>query len=94
MDERFLGGHPGKAMTFAVGISVTLWRHLFLFFLYVSLFRIVFLFPPGAGQQQTELASEVENSSYSYEDLKVIDPIAANRIHPNNHRKVGFLHIN
>nr|XP_011459274.1 PREDICTED: tRNA dimethylallyltransferase 2 isoform X2 [Fragaria vesca subsp. vesca] len=43
----------------------------------------------GAGQQQTELASEVDNSSYSYEDLKVIDPIAANRIHPNNHRKIN-----
>ncbi|XP_062015105.1 tRNA dimethylallyltransferase 2 [Rosa rugosa] len=44
---------------------------------------------PGVGQQQTELAFEVDNSSYSYDDLKVIDPIAANRIHPNNHRKIN-----
>lgn len=30
-------------------------------------------------------------SVYSYDDLKNLDPVAANRIHPNNHRKVrGF----
>lgn len=45
---------------------------------------------PGDGQPQADLVAEVDSSSYNYDHLKGIDPIAANRIHPNNHRKVGF----
>lgn len=30
-----------------------------------------------------------DSSSYSYDLLKDLDPVAANRIHPNNYRKVG-----
>ncbi|GAB4859740.1 hypothetical protein Ancab_011218 [Ancistrocladus abbreviatus] len=34
------------------------------------------------------------NDSYSYNHLKVLDPVAANRIHPNDHRKVKqYLHL-
>ncbi|XP_050369956.1 tRNA dimethylallyltransferase 2 isoform X2 [Argentina anserina] len=49
----------------------------------------IFLGDHPVGQQQSELAFEVDNSRYSYDDLKVIDPIAANRIHPNDHRKIN-----
>ncbi|XP_016648481.1 PREDICTED: tRNA dimethylallyltransferase 2 isoform X2 [Prunus mume] len=42
---------------------------------------------PGDGQPQADLVAEVDSSSYNYDHLKGIDPIAANRIHPNNHRK-------
>lgn len=39
--------------------------------------------------------SEQDNLSCSYENLKAVDPIAANRIHPNDHRKVsGFISNN
>lgn len=31
---------------------------------------------------------ENDRSNNSYDLLKDIDPVAANRIHPNNHRKV------
>ncbi|XP_034222498.1 tRNA dimethylallyltransferase 2 isoform X2 [Prunus dulcis] len=42
---------------------------------------------PEDGQPQAGLVAEVDSSSYNYDHLKGIDPIAANRIHPNNHRK-------
>lgn len=29
--------------------------------------------------------------SHGYDLLKELDPVAANRIHPNNHRKVRYL---
>ncbi|RXI04735.1 hypothetical protein DVH24_039009 [Malus domestica] len=44
---------------------------------------------PGDGQPQAELVIEVDNSSYDYDYLKAIDPVAANRIHPKNHRKIS-----
>nr|ADM86398.1 isopentenyltransferase [Malus domestica] len=47
---------------------------------------------PGDGQPQAELVIEVDNSSYDYDYLKAIDPVAANRIHPKNHRKVSLWH--
>ncbi|XP_009364861.2 LOW QUALITY PROTEIN: tRNA dimethylallyltransferase 2 [Pyrus x bretschneideri] len=44
---------------------------------------------PGDGQPQAELVIEVDNSGYGYDYLKAIDPVAANRVHPNNHRKIS-----
>ncbi|KAH0977459.1 hypothetical protein GBA52_027178 [Prunus armeniaca] len=44
---------------------------------------------PGDGQPQADLVAEVDSSSYNYDHLKGIDPVAANRIHPNNHRKIS-----
>ncbi|ONI01085.1 hypothetical protein PRUPE_6G120800 [Prunus persica] len=44
---------------------------------------------PGDGEPQADLVAEVDSSSYNYDHLKGIDPIAANRIHPNNHRKIS-----
>ncbi|KAG4967468.1 hypothetical protein JHK87_033119 [Glycine soja] len=42
--------------------------------------------PPGSGDS---LFAEDDCSNNSYDMLKDIDLVAANRIHPNNHRKVG-----
>ncbi|KAL4560805.1 hypothetical protein LXL04_032959 [Taraxacum kok-saghyz] len=48
----------------------------------------------GDKQQANELMQEEENFNYSYDNLKDIDPIAANRIHPNDHRKINqYLHL-
>ncbi|KAJ9558921.1 hypothetical protein OSB04_013535 [Centaurea solstitialis] len=48
----------------------------------------------GDKQQNIELMPEVGNFSYSHDSLKNIDPIAANRIHPNDHRKISqYLHL-
>ncbi|KAJ0816442.1 putative transferase [Helianthus annuus] len=43
----------------------------------------------GDKEPHIQLVSEQENFSYSYESLKAIDPVAANRIHPNDHRKIS-----
>nr|GEY19127.1 tRNA dimethylallyltransferase 2 isoform X1 [Tanacetum cinerariifolium] len=42
----------------------------------------------GDEQPDTQILPEQENFCYTYESLKVIDPVAANRIHPNDHRKI------
>lgn len=44
------------------------------------------------GDEQADLEFNFgrDSSIYSYENLKDLDPVAANRIHPNNQRKVGF----
>ncbi|CAI9268387.1 unnamed protein product [Lactuca saligna] len=48
----------------------------------------------GDKQQPNELMQEQENFSYSYDNLKDLDPVAANRIHPNDQRKINqYLHI-
>ncbi|XP_076916870.1 tRNA dimethylallyltransferase 2-like isoform X1 [Bidens hawaiensis] len=40
-------------------------------------------------EPHTQLMLDQENFSYSYGSLKAIDPVAANRIHPNDHRKIS-----
>lgn len=45
--------------------------------------------PPAEEQQDNELDFGSNNLDYSYDHLKDIDPVAANRIHPNNHRKIS-----
>ncbi|KAI3743266.1 hypothetical protein L1987_60972 [Smallanthus sonchifolius] len=48
----------------------------------------------GDKEPHIQHVSEQENFSYSYENLKAIDPVAANRIHPNDHRKISqYLHL-
>ncbi|GMY15867.1 tRNA dimethylallyltransferase 2-like [Fagus crenata] len=44
-----------------------------------------------SGDEHTdkELDFGRDSSDYSYDHLKDIDPVAANRIHPNNHRKIS-----
>lgn len=37
-----------------------------------------------------ETVSGRDDMSHGYDLLKELDPVAANRIHPNNHRKVIF----
>ena len=49
--------------------------------------NICFLFA-GDKQADSELELGRENFNYSYDCLKDLDPVAANRIHPNDHRKV------
>ncbi|GAU41439.1 hypothetical protein TSUD_98350 [Trifolium subterraneum] len=44
---------------------------------------------PGITGHDNDLCSENDSSSNSYDFLKDIDPVAANRIHPNNHRKIN-----
>ncbi|KAJ8768066.1 hypothetical protein K2173_021006 [Erythroxylum novogranatense] len=43
------------------------------------------------GDEQTALVSEFDQDRFdsSYENLKDIDPVAAKRVHPNNHRKIN-----
>ncbi|KAL4611629.1 hypothetical protein ACB092_08G139300 [Castanea dentata] len=43
------------------------------------------------GDEQTDEKLDFgrDSSDYSYDHLKDIDPVAANRIHPNNHRKIS-----
>ncbi|KAL5832651.1 hypothetical protein ACOSQ3_016325 [Xanthoceras sorbifolium] len=43
------------------------------------------------GDEQIDLEADFgsDSSAYSYENLKDLDPVAANRIHPNNHRKIS-----
>ncbi|TXG51699.1 hypothetical protein EZV62_024223 [Acer yangbiense] len=42
------------------------------------------------GDEQTDLEPDFgSDSAYSYENLKDLDPVAAKRIHPNNHRKIS-----
>ena len=38
-----------------------------------------------------ESVSGRDDLSHGYDLLKKLDPVAANRIHPNNHRKVRFM---
>ncbi|XP_047158584.1 tRNA dimethylallyltransferase 2 [Vigna umbellata] len=45
--------------------------------------------PPGITQSENSFPAENDGSSYGYDLLKDIDPVAANRIHPNNHRKIN-----
>ncbi|CAJ1979174.1 unnamed protein product [Sphenostylis stenocarpa] len=44
--------------------------------------------PPGITQSENSFLAENDGSSQGYDLLKDIDPVAANRIHPNNHRKI------
>ncbi|XP_019199540.1 PREDICTED: tRNA dimethylallyltransferase 2 [Ipomoea nil] len=44
--------------------------------------------PPENEQPCPELKIEQESFDYTYDCLKAIDPVAANRLHPNDHRKV------
>nr|GMD64616.1 tRNA dimethylallyltransferase 2 isoform X2 [Ipomoea batatas] len=44
--------------------------------------------PPETEQPCPELKIEQESFDYTYDCLKSIDPVAANRLHPNDHRKV------
>ncbi|GMI97242.1 tRNAisopentenyltransferase 2 [Hibiscus trionum] len=43
------------------------------------------------GNEQTDHMHDVlgDSCNYSYDLLKELDPVAANRIHPNNHRKIN-----
>ncbi|KAK0605539.1 hypothetical protein LWI29_027926 [Acer saccharum] len=42
------------------------------------------------GDEQTDLEPDFgSDSAYGYENLKDLDPVAAKRIHPNNHRKIS-----
>lgn len=43
----------------------------------------------GITQYDNSFGAENDSSNNKYDLLKDIDPVAANRIHPNNHRKVG-----
>ncbi|CAI9288238.1 unnamed protein product [Lactuca saligna] len=48
----------------------------------------------GDKQQPIELMQEQENFSYGYDNLKDLDPVTVNRIHPNDHRKINqYLHL-
>lgn len=42
----------------------------------------------GGDNLSYELNSKKDSSSSGYDRLKDLDPVAANRIHPNDHRKV------
>jgi hypothetical protein len=44
------------------------------------------------GDEQTDHATDSgrESFNHSYDYLKELDPVAANRLHPNDHRKVGI----
>ncbi|XP_015873177.3 tRNA dimethylallyltransferase 2 isoform X1 [Ziziphus jujuba] len=44
--------------------------------------------PSGDGDPCHGMEFEDGKTSHSYEHLKDIDPVAANRVHPNNHRKI------
>ncbi|OIW08512.1 hypothetical protein TanjilG_03188 [Lupinus angustifolius] len=44
---------------------------------------------PGVTQSDSSFIAENDSSNDSYNLLKDIDPVAANRIHPNNHRKIN-----
>ncbi|GAV62850.1 IPPT domain-containing protein/zf-C2H2_jaz domain-containing protein [Cephalotus follicularis] len=46
--------------------------------------------PPGDEQAVGEPGFGRESSSYSYDRLKDLDPVAAGRIHPNNYRKISL----
>ncbi|KAK9068585.1 hypothetical protein SSX86_012700 [Deinandra increscens subsp. villosa] len=48
-----------------------------------------FLTKKSYREPHIQLVSEQDNFDYSYESLKAIDPVAANRIHPNDHRKIS-----
>ncbi|KAE9616735.1 hypothetical protein Lal_00034704 [Lupinus albus] len=43
----------------------------------------------GITQSDSSFIAENDSSNDSYDLLKDIDPVAANRIHPNNHRKIN-----
>lgn len=43
----------------------------------------------GDGQVGPESYLARDSSCYSYDLLKDLDPVAANRLHPNNHRKIN-----
>lgn len=45
--------------------------------------------PPGDVLEKFEPDFARDSSNYNYGLLKDIDPVAANRIHPNNHRKIN-----
>lgn len=43
----------------------------------------------GGDQPDSKIDCYRDNCIYNYDRLKVLDPVAANRIHPNNHRKIN-----
>ncbi|KAG2674491.1 hypothetical protein I3760_13G138800 [Carya illinoinensis] len=45
--------------------------------------------PSGEDQLDHDLDFGRDSSKYGYDHLKDIDPVSANRIHPNNHRKIS-----
>ncbi|KAK7257633.1 hypothetical protein RIF29_31738 [Crotalaria pallida] len=45
--------------------------------------------PPGIRQSDNSFIAEDDTSNNGYDLLKDIDPVAANRIHPNNYRKIN-----
>ncbi|XP_034910050.1 tRNA dimethylallyltransferase 2 [Populus alba] len=45
--------------------------------------------PSGDEQADHAADSGRESFNYSYDHLKELDPVAANRLHPNNHRKIN-----
>ena len=51
---------------------------------------MLFVIFVGTTWSDASFPAENDSSSNSYDLLKDIDPVAANRIHPNNHRKVGL----
>ncbi|XWS71503.1 hypothetical protein CRYUN_Cryun03dG0143300 [Craigia yunnanensis] len=44
---------------------------------------------PGNEQTDHRPDFQVDSCNYSYDLLKELDPVAANRIHPDNHRKIN-----
>ncbi|XP_035541162.1 tRNA dimethylallyltransferase 2 isoform X4 [Juglans regia] len=45
--------------------------------------------PSGEDQLDRDLDFGRDSSKYGYDHLKDIDPVSANRVHPNNHRKIS-----
>ncbi|XP_055960279.1 tRNA dimethylallyltransferase 2-like isoform X2 [Mercurialis annua] len=45
---------------------------------------------PPSGDEQNDEGSEFQRNGFnSYDYLKHLDPVAANRLHPNNHRRIN-----
>ncbi|XP_055960277.1 tRNA dimethylallyltransferase 2 isoform X2 [Mercurialis annua] len=45
---------------------------------------------PPSGDEQNDEGSEFQRNGFnSYDYLKQLDPVAANRVHPNNHRRIS-----
>jgi len=61
--------------------------------LWISFNWIIRNFMPTVVDQDMVVESVFgrDDLSHGYELLKELDPVAANRIHPNNHRKVRFM---
>lgn len=83
MEERCSCGHPGKGPIF------------FYFIITKKVSRVIVrniplcgIYFPGDDELEAEIEFEGARSDYSYDRLKELDPTAANRIHPNDQRKV------